>query len=100
MRDEIDRRAMVTLAWGHLGVDFASGAVPALPPSLATEFDLSYAATAGMMLAALVSSSLVQPLFGLWSDQRGAMWLLPGGVALAAGGGGGAGVRAQQRPSP
>jgi len=44
------------------------------------------------MLAALVSSSLVQPLFGLWSDQRGAMWLLPGGVALAAVGVGAAAV--------
>jgi FSR family fosmidomycin resistance protein-like MFS transporter len=84
MRDEIDRGAMVTLSAGHLAVDFASGAVPALLPFLATEFDLSYTATAGMMLAALVSSSLVQPLFGLWSDRRGAMWLLPGGVALAA----------------
>lgn len=83
MREEIDRGAMVTLSAGHLAVDFASGAVPALLPFVATEFDLSYTATAGMMLAALVSSSLVQPLFGLWSDRRGAMWLLPGGVALA-----------------
>ena len=38
------------------------------------------------MLAALVSSSLVHPLFGIWSDRRGATWLLPGGVALAAAG--------------
>ncbi|HET6683717.1 MAG TPA: MFS transporter [Gaiella sp.] len=92
MRDEIDRGAMVTLSAGHLGVDFASGAVPALLPFVATEFDLSYTATAAMMLAALVSSSLVQPLFGLWSDRRGAMWLLPGGVALAAVGVGAAAV--------
>jgi FSR family fosmidomycin resistance protein-like MFS transporter len=92
MRDEIDRRAMVTLSSGHLAVDFASGAVPALLPFVATEFDLSYTATAGVMLAALVSSSLVQPLFGLWSDQRGAMWLLPGGVALSAVGVGAAAV--------
>jgi len=84
MRDEIDRRAMATLSVGHLAVDFASGAVPALLPFIATEFDLSYTATAAVMLSALVSSSLVQPLFGLWSDRRGAMWLLPGGVALAA----------------
>src|SRR5207244_6118118 len=25
----------------------------------------------------------IQPLFGLWSDRRGALWLLPAGVALA-----------------
>ena len=36
------------------------------------------------MLAVLASSSFVQPLFGLWSDRRGAAWLLPGGIALAA----------------
>ena len=74
---------MATLSGGHLAVDFASGAVPALLPFLALEFDLSYTATAVLMLAVLVSSSFVQPLFGLWSDRRGALWLLPGGVALA-----------------
>ena len=79
MRDELDRGAMATLSGGHLAVDFASGAVPALLPFFVLEFDLSYTATAVLMLAVLVSSSLVQPLFGLLSDRRGAMWLLPGG---------------------
>ena len=83
MREELDRRAMATLSGGHLAVDFASGSVPALLPFLTLKFDLSYTATAALMLALLVSSSLVQPLFGLWSDRRGALWLLPGGVALA-----------------
>jgi FSR family fosmidomycin resistance protein-like MFS transporter len=92
MREEIDRRAMVTLSSGHLAVDFASGSVPALLPFLATEFDLSYTATAAMMLAALVSSSLVQPAFGLWSDRRGATWLLPAGVAVSAAGVGAAAI--------
>jgi FSR family fosmidomycin resistance protein-like MFS transporter len=84
MREELDRRAMVTLSVGHMAVDFASGSVPALLPFLAVEFGLSYTKTAALMLSALVSSSLVQPLFGFWSDRRGALWLLPGGVALAA----------------
>jgi FSR family fosmidomycin resistance protein-like MFS transporter len=92
MREEIDRRAMVTLSSGHLAVDFASGSVPALLPFLAAEFDLSYTATAAMMLAALVSSSLVQPAFGLWSDRRGATWLLPAGVAVSAAGVGAAAI--------
>lgn len=83
MRDELDRSAMATLSGGHLAVDFASGAVPALLPFFVLEFDLSYTATALLMLAVLVSSSLVQPLFGLLSDRRGAMWLLPGGIVLA-----------------
>ena len=83
MRDELDRRAMATLSVGHLAVDFASGAVPALLPFFVLEFDLSYTATAVLMLAVLASSSLLQPLFGLWSDRSGATWLLPAGVALA-----------------
>ena len=64
MRDELDRGAMATLSGGHLAVDFSSGAVPALLPFFVLEFDLSYTATAVLMLAVLVSSSLVQPLFG------------------------------------
>jgi FSR family fosmidomycin resistance protein-like MFS transporter len=83
MREEIDREAMAKLSLGHLAVDFTSGSVPALLPFFAAKFTLSYTATAVLMLAALVSSSLVQPLFGLWSDRRGAIWLLPAGVAVA-----------------
>lgn len=74
---------MATLSGGHFAVDFASGAVPALLPFFVLEFDLSYTATAGLMLAVLASSSFVQPLFGLWSDRRGTAWLLPAGVGLA-----------------
>ena len=74
---------MTTLSGGHLAVDFASGSVPAMLPFLAVKFDLNYTLTAVLMLAALASSSLTQPLFGLWSDRHGALWLLPGGIALA-----------------
>src|SRR5215831_7329496 len=84
MREGIDRRAMVALSGGHLAVDFASGSVPALIPFLTDRFHLNYALAAMLLLAATVSSSLVQPLFGLWSDRRGALWLIPGGTLLAA----------------
>ena len=83
---------MTTLSSGHLAVDFASGSVPALIPFLTDKFDLNYALSALLLLAATISSSLVQPLFGLWSDRRGALWLIPGGTLLAAVGVGGAAV--------
>lgn len=83
MRAEIDRRAMALLSSGHLATDFANGALPALLPFLKERFSLSYTAVGGVVLASQASSSLIQPLFGLWSDRRGAMWLLPSGVALA-----------------
>ena len=84
MRDGIDRRGMIALSVGHLAVDFASGSVPALIPFLTDKFDLNYAFAAMLLLAATVSSSVVQPFFGLRSDRRGALWLIPGGAALAA----------------
>ena len=82
MRREIDERAMAALSSGHLAVDFAGGALPALLPFLVERFDLSYTLAAALMLASALAGSVVQPLFGLWSDRRGALWLLPAGVAI------------------
>jgi FSR family fosmidomycin resistance protein-like MFS transporter len=82
MRAEIDRRAMTLLSTGHLATDLASGSLPALLPFLVDRFSLSYTLAATLILGSAVSSSLIQPLFGLWSDRRGALWLLPSGVAL------------------
>ena len=83
---------MLALSGGHFAVDFASGSVPALIPFLTDRFDLGYTLAAVLLLAATVSSSLVQPFFGLWSDRRGALWLIPGGAFLAAVGVAGAAV--------
>src|SRR5439155_23199792 len=74
---------MAALSSGHCATDFANGALPALLPFFVDKFDLSYTLAAAAVLASAVSSSIVQPLSGLWSDRRGAIWLLPGGVALA-----------------
>jgi len=82
MRAGIDRRGMAALSSGHMAVDFAGGALPALLPFFKDRFDLSYTLVAVLVLASSVSSSVIQPLFGLWSDRRGAIWLLPTGVAV------------------
>jgi FSR family fosmidomycin resistance protein-like MFS transporter len=74
---------MAALSSGHLATDLAQGSLPALLPFLKVEFDLSYTMASALVLAATISSSLIQPAFGLWSDARGALWLLPAGVALA-----------------
>jgi MFS transporter, FSR family, fosmidomycin resistance protein len=86
VRAEIDKRAMAALASGHLATDFANGALPALLPFLVERFDLSYTLAATLMLVSAISSSVIQPFFGLWSDRRGAIWLLPAGVAVAGAG--------------
>ena len=73
---------MALLSSGHFATDFSNGALPALLPFLKDKFSLSYTAVGAVILASQASSSLVQPLFGLWSDRRGAMWLLPAGLAV------------------
>jgi FSR family fosmidomycin resistance protein-like MFS transporter len=83
VRAELDKRAMTALSAGHGATDFANGALPALLPFLIDRFRLSYTLAAVVMLASAASSSLIQPLFGAWSDKRGALWLLPTGVAVA-----------------
>lgn len=74
---------MAALSSGHLATDLAQGALPALLPFLVDRFDLSYTMAAALVLGATISSSVIQPAFGLWSDARGALWLLPAGVAVA-----------------
>jgi MFS transporter, FSR family, fosmidomycin resistance protein len=74
---------MAVLSAGHCATDFANGALPALLPFLVDRFHLSYTLAATLILASAASSSLIQPLFGAWSDRSGALWLLPTGVAVA-----------------
>jgi MFS transporter, FSR family, fosmidomycin resistance protein len=83
VRGEIDRRAITALSAGHFATDFSNGALPALLPFFVVRFELSYTEVGALMLISALASSIVQPLFGVWSDRRGAVWLLPAGVALA-----------------
>ncbi len=82
MNSGVDRRAMATLSAGHLFTDIAQGAVPALLPFLIAHDHLSYAAGAALVLAATISSSVIQPLFGHMSDRLSLPWLMPLGPAL------------------
>lgn len=83
MRGGIDKRAMGLLSGGHLATDLASGTLPALLPFFKDRFGLSYTLTALLILASTFASSIIQPFFGHWSDQRRMIWLLPAGVGVA-----------------
>ncbi|MFG1695674.1 MFS transporter [Nonomuraea sp. NPDC049309] len=78
-----------TLAAGHAAVDFYQGAVPALVPFLVAQRGYGYVAASGIVLAATLSSSIVQPLFGVLTDRWRMPWLIPVSTVLA-----GAGVAA------
>ena len=70
----------------HACVDVYQGSVAALVPFFVAERAYSYAAAAGIVLAASLLSSIVQPLFGVLTDRWAMPWLLP--VSTVAGGAG------------
>ena len=82
MKPGVDRRAMATLSAGHLFTDIAQGSIPALLPFLIARDHVSYAAASALVLAATISSSVIQPLFGHVSDRVSLPWLMPLGPAL------------------
>ncbi|MGY6026799.1 MFS transporter [Streptomyces spinosirectus] len=87
-------RSITLLSLGHVCVDVYQGAVAALVPFFVSERAYGYAAASGIVLAASVLSSVVQPLFGVLTDRRPMPWLLPlsaltGGTGVALSGVGG-----------
>src|SRR3990172_8885478 len=76
-------RLIVLLSLGHLVVDLNQGSLPAVLPFLKAAHQLSYAAAATIILAANLTSSLIQPLFGYLADQTARRWMLPVSVLLS-----------------
>ncbi|GAA1220071.1 MFS transporter [Rhodoglobus aureus] len=68
----------------HLVDDIYQGVVPALIPFLVAERGYSYAAVAGLILAATVLSSVGQPVFGWLGDRRPRRWMISVGMLTAA----------------
>ncbi|MGA2011930.1 MAG: MFS transporter [Solirubrobacteraceae bacterium] len=88
----VDRRAMAVLSAGHLFTDVGQGSIPALLPFLIARDHLDYASASALILAATISSSVVQPAFGHISDRRSLPWLMALGPVLGGLGVGLAGV--------
>ncbi|MEV0228906.1 MFS transporter [Nonomuraea sp. NPDC050786] len=74
------------LAAGHAAVDFYQGAVPALVPFLVAGRGYGYVAVSGIVLAATLLSSIVQPLFGVLTDRWRMPWLIPLSMVVAGAG--------------
>jgi MFS transporter, FSR family, fosmidomycin resistance protein len=77
-------KILLILAFGHLATDIYQGALPAILPFLKTKLSLSYTTAGVVLMAANFTSSILQPVFGHFSDKKEKILLLPLGV-LAAG---------------
>lgn len=68
---------------GHLVTDINTGALPAFLPFIKESLSLSYIMTASIILIFNITSSVIQPVFGYFSDRWSARWLLPTGCFVA-----------------
>jgi FSR family fosmidomycin resistance protein-like MFS transporter len=73
---------MGVLSTCHLFTDIAQGSIPALLPFLVARDHISIAAASALVLAATISSSVIQPAFGYVSDRLSLPWLMPLGPLL------------------
>ncbi|MGK5737873.1 MFS transporter [Micromonospora sp. URMC 103] len=85
------RTSITVLSVGHACVDVYQGAVASLIPFFVAERTYRYATVAGIVLAASLLSSVVQPVFGALTDRWAMPWVLPtgtlvGGLGVAASG--------------
>ncbi|VFA98311.1 Fosmidomycin resistance protein [Nocardia cyriacigeorgica] len=78
--------SVLLLSAGHACVDVYQGAIAALVPFFVADRAYTYAAASGIVLAASLLSSVVQPLFGAVTDRWSLPWLLP--VSTVVGGAG------------
>ncbi|MFH0788028.1 MAG: MFS transporter [Pseudomonadota bacterium] len=76
-------KILFILSLAHLVTDITQGAVPALLPFMKETLGLSYTAAGMVLLASNLTSSVIQPLFGYFSDRRPKVWLIPLGVLMA-----------------
>jgi len=84
VRVKPDIRLLSFLALGHMVIDINQGSFPVILPFLKDALNLSYAATGLIVLAANITSSLIQPLFGYLADKTARRWLLPISVLFSA----------------
>ena len=85
-KNSMQRRRIIVLGIGHLATDINQGALPALLPFLIVEYHLSYSAAAGIVFAANIFSSLIQPVFGYFADRLSKAWLISAGMLLSGAG--------------
>lgn len=77
------KKVLVTLGTTHFLNDLmTTGIVPALLPLYKHAFDLTYLQAGIVLFVSSVTSSVMQPLFGVFTDKRPKVWFLPIGILI------------------
>src|SRR5579872_4239937 len=77
-------RGLLTTGFAHGVSDFYSGMVPLLIFTIVSAHHLSPLYQGAIGFLWYLTSSIVQPLFGAYSDRSGRWWFLPVSVGLTA----------------
>ena len=80
---KFDLKVLLLLSLGHMTTDIYQGALPTILPFLKDKLALSYTMAGVILMAANFTSSLIQPLFGFFSDIKDKPYLLPAGCLCA-----------------
>jgi FSR family fosmidomycin resistance protein-like MFS transporter len=80
---KMNKKALALLGTGHALTDINQGALPMILAFIQPVFALSQLQVGVMMLAFNLSSSVIQPVFGVFSDRFNAAWLVPLGCLTA-----------------
>ena len=76
-------KVLLILSLGHFTVDIYQGGLPAVLPFLKENLGLSYTMTGIILMVSNFTSSIMQPVFGFYSDRREKAALLPLGLLCA-----------------
>lgn len=76
-------KVLLLLSLGHLVTDIYQGALPVTLPFIKEKLALSYTMTGLILMMSNFTSSILQPLFGFYSDRKAKAILLPIGLLCA-----------------
>ena len=79
-------KLILILSVSHLFMDVTGSALPAIMPLFKTALSLNYAQIGSVIMVSNLTSSIIQPCFGYFSDRMQIRWLLPVSVLLTYGG--------------
>lgn len=79
----MNKKVLALLGTGHAVTDLNQGALPMMLAFLQPVLALGQLQVGAVMLAFNLSSSVIQPVFGIFSDRFRAAWLIPLGCLLA-----------------
>jgi MFS transporter, FSR family, fosmidomycin resistance protein len=82
----LNLKLILILSLSHVCIDITGTAVPAIMPLLKEALQLNYTMVGTVIMLSNVTSSIIQPCLGYFSDRMQVRWVLPISVVLTYGG--------------